>query len=199
MPLRHIANMTGFGSTKNSKNKKNRSLKNQDIQSFFVEAQKFELHGNLAKAEKAYEKIIKHGSFHSEAFLNLGALYHATGRWEKALSLYEQAIDINPNLAKAHFNLGVIYKDLGYVDHAREAILRFLELSPGNPMGLLNLMSVFDVEDLVMLKSRALMLVNQDDAIVEDLNFVEFVSSLGEDFYQELFSCLKSSVAIKDV
>ena len=47
--------------------------------------------------------------FLTEAWTNLGALYHAQGQKEKALSAYFKAKDVNPNSADVDYDLGVVY------------------------------------------------------------------------------------------
>ncbi|KZR87471.1 tetratricopeptide repeat protein [Synechococcus sp. MIT S9508] len=191
--------MTGFRVFRESENNKKSSKKREDIQLIFLEARDCELRFETAKAEKAYEKIIKSGCYHSEAFFNLGAIYYESGRLKQALNLYQKIISVKPNLAHAHLRIGTIYKDLGFVDLARNAILDFLELCPESPRALLSIMSVHKIEDLKMLKLNAVTLLRRNPSIVENLDFIEFVSTLGEDFYHECFSGLELSVAFKDV
>ena len=178
--------MAGFGPSKQSRTKKSGRKSRIDADALFQEALDHEQHGDWPRAEEVYLKIIKKGGLHSSVFLNLGDLYQRSGRLRQAISLYEQAVSINPGLPHAHMKLGALLKEIGDLDQARKAIMHTLLLKPDNPRALLNVMSVYAEEDLCGLKSHALDLVQNNADVVNDLDFVEFLSSLGESFCQDV-------------
>ena len=181
--------MAGFGPSKTSRTKKSGRKSHIDVDTLFQEALDHQQRGDWQKAEEVYLKIIKKGGLHSSVFLNLGDLYQRSGRLREAISLYEQAVSINPDLPHAHMKLGALLKELGDLDRARKEIMHALSLEPHNPRTLLNVMSVYEEEDLCGLKSHALDLVQNNRQVVNDLDFVEFLSSFGERFSQDVLGC----------
>jgi len=182
--------MTGFGPSKNPEAKKS-ALKKQvrmDVDLLFQEALRHQHNGNLLSAETAYEKIIKSGHLHSAVFLNLADICQETGRLRKAISHCKQAVSLSPDLFDARMKLGALYKDIGDLDQSRSEIMRALSLDPNSPHALLNIMSVYGLDDIPGLKSHALNLLARNSDVIYDLNFVEFVSSLGATFCEDVFS-----------
>lgn len=190
--------MVGFGSSKNLQVKKASRKKHVDVDSLFQEALSHQKSGNLRNAEEIYKKIIRSGRLHSQSFLNLGDICQRTGRLRQAISLYEQAVFVNPKLFDARMKLGAIYKDIGDLDQAREEIMHALSCSPHSPRGLMNFMSVYKAEDFEQLKLSALNSVRQNNEIVNDLDFVEFVSSFGVKFCQDVLQSCDNSVASRE-
>ena len=174
--------MAGFGPSKQLRPRKTGRKNQIDVDSLFQEALDHQKCGDLHKAEKAYLKIIKKGYLHFSAFLNLGDLYQQSGRLRQAISAYEQAVMVYPDLPDARMKLGSLFKELGCLDQSRKEIMHALSLKPDYPVALLNIMSVFEEKDLPKLKSQALVLVENNSDVINDLDFVEFLSSLGQDF-----------------
>ena len=87
------------------------------------------------EAEREYLEAIRldplsrHTFFH---YLNLGALYDATGKEDKAISTYEEAIAINPNLPLAYRFTGNIYLRRGKYQEAIKFYKKAAELTPEN-------------------------------------------------------------------
>jgi len=73
-----------------------------------------------------------------------------------------------------------------------------LSLDANSPHALLNVMSVYRVEDIAGMKSHALSLVARNSDVINDLNFVEFVSSLGADFCEDVLQGSDNSVASRE-
>ena len=179
--------MAGFGPSKQVRPKKSGRKIHFDVDTLFQEALDHLKCGELHKAEKIYLKIIKKGCLHVSVFLNLGDLYQKSGRLMEAISVYEQAVSVDPELPDAYMKLGSLFKELGDLDQARKEIMHALFLRPDNPRALLNMMSVFEENDLPGLKSQALGLIESNGDIINDLDFVEFLSSLGQEFCQCIF------------
>jgi len=169
-----------------------------DVDLLFQEALRHQHNGHLLNAETAYKKIIKSGHLHSAAFLNLADICQETGRLRQAIGLYKKAISINPGLFDARMKLGALYKDIGDLDQSRNEIMSALSLDPNSPHALLNIMSVYGLDDIPGLKSHALSLVARNSDVIDDLNFVEFVSSLGAVFCEDVFQGSENSVASRE-
>ena len=192
--------MTGFGPPKNREVKKP-ALKKQasiDVDLLFQQALKHQHNGHLFNAEKAYEKIIKSGHLNSAVFLNLADICRETGRLRQAISLCRQAVSLSPELFDARMKLGALYRDIGDIDQSRHEIIRALSLDPNSTQALLNIMSVYTLEDVAGLKSHALSLASRSSDVIDDLNFVEFVSSLGAEFCKDILQGSDDSVAFRE-
>ena len=192
--------MTGFGPSKNPEAKKS-ALKKQvriDVDLLFQEALRHQYNGHLLSAETAYEKIIETGHLNSTVFLNLADICQDTGRLRQAISLCKQALSLSPELFDARMKLGSLYRDIGDLDQSRNEIMRALSLDPNSPHALLNVMSVYRVDDVPGLKSHALNLVARNIDVINNLNFVEFVSSLGAGFCEDVLQGSDDSVASRE-
>jgi len=192
--------MTGFGPSKNPEAKKP-ALKKQvriDVDLLFQEAVRNQHNGHLLSAETAYEKIIESGHLNSTVFLNLADICQDTGRLRQAISLCKQALSLSPELFDARMKLGSLYRDIGDLDQSRNETMRAISLNPDSPHALLNVMSVYGLDDISWLKSHALSLVARNSDVINDLNFVEFVSSLGADFCKDVLQGLDNSVASRE-
>ena len=192
--------MTGFGPSKNPEAQKS-AFKKQvriDVDLLFKEALRHQHNGHLLSAEAAYEKIIKSGHLHSAVFLNLADICQETGRLRKAISHCKQALSLSPDLFDAHMKLGALYKDIGDLDQSRNEIMRALSLDANSPHALLNVMSVCRLDDIPGLKSHALSLVARNSDVINDLNFIEFVSSLGASFCEDVLQGSDNSVTSRE-
>ncbi len=192
--------MTGFGPSKNPEAKKS-ALKKQvriDVDLLFQEALRYQHNGHLLSAETAYEKIVKSGQLRSAVFLNLADICQETGRLSKAISYCKQAVSLSPDLFDARMKIGSLYKEIGDLDQSRTEIMRAISLDPNSPHALLNVMSVYRSDDIPGLKSHALSLVARNGDVINDLNFVEFVSSLGAGFCEDVLQGSDDSVASRE-
>tara|TARA_B100001063_G_scaffold180766_1_gene169872 strand:+ start:183 stop:764 length:582 start_codon:yes stop_codon:yes gene_type:complete len=192
--------MTGFGPSKNPEAQKSAFKKQvrRDVDLLFQEALRHQHNGHLLSAEAAYEKIIKSGHLHFAVFLNLADICQETGRLRKAISHSKQAVSLSPDLFDARMKLGSLYKDIGDLDQSRNEIMRALSLDANSPHALLNVMSVYRVDDIAGLKSHALSLVARNSDVINDFNFVEFVSSLGASFCEDVLQGSDNSVASRE-
>jgi protein O-mannosyl-transferase len=81
--------------------------------------------GRAEEAEKHYLRILQDVE-DAEILVNLGVLYHRSGRMEKAVRTLRRAVEARPRMAAAHFNLGTLYSDLSEFSSAekflREAV-----------------------------------------------------------------------------
>ena len=87
------------------------------------------------EAEREYLEAIHLDPFSRHTFyhyLNLGALYDATGKEDEALSTYEKAIAINPSLPLAYRFTGNIYYRRGKYQEAIKFYKKATEITPTN-------------------------------------------------------------------
>jgi tetratricopeptide (TPR) repeat protein len=89
-----------------------------------------ELHrkGALARAEKAYRKILAAHPRHAGALHLLGVLLAQRKSYESALALIERAIAIEPGNADAHNNRANVLRDLGRLEAALAGYGRAIRL-----------------------------------------------------------------------
>lgn len=78
---------------------------------------------------RALERFPENGLLHN----NLGVVYRAGGDLDRAAEEFRAAIRVRPMFALPYFNLGLILYDRGARHEALAALVRFLELAPGQP------------------------------------------------------------------
>lgn len=62
------------------------------------------------QAEALLEKAARINPKLGEAFLQLGVLHFAQGKYEQAIRDYQKAAEVSPQLSEAHYRLGLAYK-----------------------------------------------------------------------------------------
>jgi tetratricopeptide (TPR) repeat protein len=67
-----------------------------------------------------------------EALNNLGILYVVTQRRDQAVASFEECIRVAPDFGQAYLNLARVYAQEGARDKARDLLLEFLKLHPGD-------------------------------------------------------------------
>jgi predicted TPR repeat methyltransferase len=86
--------------------------------------------GNLDKAKRLYERVLKADPANVTALHFLGVLHHQRGQSERGIARIEQAIRLAPEYADAHNNLGNVLKETGRLEPAFRAYRRVVELMP---------------------------------------------------------------------
>ena len=71
--------------------------------------------------------------------MNLGAAFHAVGRFPEAIAAFERGVQLNPNDAAAHHSLGLAHEKLYDYDRARAYYRRAVELDPKHAPSYYNL------------------------------------------------------------
>ncbi len=94
-------------------------------------AQELKTSGAIREATEAYRKVVSEAPRNSDALLNLGILYNATGRFNDAADVLAQLVTIEPGNANAHCYLGEAFANRGERERAQEALKRALALDPG--------------------------------------------------------------------
>ena len=96
----------------------------------FNQAVGFHQKGNLAEAERLYEKIVAADPLSFEPRHLLGVLRHQQGRTAEALEFIEAALKINPNAAEALSSYGLVLSALGRFGEALSSYDKALALNP---------------------------------------------------------------------
>lgn len=94
--------------------------------------------GNVSKAKKLYEKVIKTHK-HPFAFNNLATIYRAEGNIDKAKRLYKKAITLDPQYIEPINNLGNIYLEYDQYDKAITQLKRACAINPHYTNAIYNL------------------------------------------------------------
>jgi Flp pilus assembly protein TadD len=74
--------------------------------------------GQLAEAERIYQRILHQDPNNADALHLLGVMAHQVGRHEVAVESIGRAIAIQPREAAYHNNLGEAHRTLGRLDEA---------------------------------------------------------------------------------
>ena len=90
-------------------------------------------------------------------------------------------------------NLGDIYKELGNLEQALASTLKSLELKADNPNALSKLCNISSKKDLSGLKSIARRAVDKNKKLLNDLNYIEAISSLGKELTKSIISTAVST------
>jgi tetratricopeptide (TPR) repeat protein len=86
---------------------------------------------SVESAEAAYRHALAVEPGHPDAHLNLGRLFHESGRLDEAEEHYRAATAADPGSARARYNLGVVLEDLGRNAEAMSAYREALRLDEG--------------------------------------------------------------------
>ena len=150
--------------------------------------------GNLDQALASTLKSLELKPDNPTAHMNLGGIYKDLGNLEQALDSTLKSLALNPDNPDALINLGGIYMGLGNLDQAVASTLKSLELKPDNPVALTNLFNSYGEGDLPVLKSTARRALEHNQEILNDLTYIEALSSLGKDFAKTLFPLQHQSI-----
>ena len=97
-----------------------------------------------------------------------------------------RSLELSPDNPAALINLSSIYKKLGNLDAAIDSSHKALNLKPDSIDALGNLIAWQKPDDSLFLRRLATRSCNETSSNLFDLDFVEAVSSLGEDFLRDL-------------
>lgn len=78
----------------------------------------FYMMNDFENARKHFEKAIELNPTNADSYIDIGAVYFATGYLGKAVEVNQKALSLNPLSAQAYSNLGVAYNNLGREDEA---------------------------------------------------------------------------------
>ena len=134
----------------NISNKKVIMNNNSSKEEIINQAIKFHLQGNIPKAKKYYEELIRKGFKDIRVFSNYGLILEGLGQLEEAANLFRKSIELKPNHEIAYSNLGNVLKDLGKLKEAEFSCNKAIELNPNFANAYSNLGNV--LRDLGKLK-----------------------------------------------
>ena len=154
------------------------------------------LYKDLGKLDQALTSILKSLEIKPDnhiALVSLGDIYKDLGKLDQALAYMLKSLEIMPKNHVALAKIGCIYNNLGKLDHANASFLKSLELKPDNHFALSQLLTTYESVNLNSLKAIALKIINQNKSRLNELGFIEAISSLGEEFTMEALEADKSS------
>jgi len=84
----------------------------------------------LADSISAFQTAIRLNPRYSDAYHDLGYVFHMNGQPMEAIASYHKAIEINRNMFDAYNNLGRVRQELGDIDEALVSYRKSLEIKP---------------------------------------------------------------------
>ncbi len=102
----------------------------QSKEQIINQAFKFHSQGNILKAAKYYQDLIKQGLKDHWVFYNYGVILKNSGKLQEAEIAYRKAIELKTDFAEAYNNLGNTLKGLGKLKEAEIAYCKAIELQP---------------------------------------------------------------------
>jgi predicted TPR repeat methyltransferase len=90
----------------------------------------FQQRGQLAEAEKIYERVLEVAPDHPDIVHFYGVLLHQLGRSDEAIATIRRSLELEPDRAECYNNLGIILRAKERYDEAAEAYARAVELDP---------------------------------------------------------------------
>lgn len=139
--------------------------------------------GQLSKAEKTYQEIIKLEPDEANHHFALGVLYEKAKKFRRSEKSLEKAISLDPKNADALNHLGYSLSERGKkLDYAEELVLKALKLDPKNGYFLDSLGWIYykkgDMKKALINMQKASDLVPEDPVILEHLAIVQKESGL---------------------
>ena len=91
--------------------------------------------GRYQEAQRLYEEVIAAGDPQhiTDAWNNLGTLFHQTQTYDQAITAFRQALDRDPQWDTAWCNLGLALKELGDLPEAERCLTQALTINADNP------------------------------------------------------------------
>ena len=86
--------------------------------------------GQLARAQKAYRKILALKPDDAEAHFNLGNACQDQHSLDDAAACFRRTIALQPGHAAAHYNLAIVLQDMGHLQVAAARFLQVIALQP---------------------------------------------------------------------
>ena len=115
-----------------------RAGKNNTITETLQKAMHLHQAGQLDKAERLYNAVLKKNPRNGDALNLKGAIAHTQGRFDEALTLFDRAVVALPAFADAHFNRANSLKALERNDDALAAYDKAIALDPTHAGARLN-------------------------------------------------------------
>jgi len=103
--------------------------------------------GDLAEAERGYQRVLKLDAHHADALHLLGVLANQRGEPTRAVELIRRAIESNGKVAAYHNNMGNAQKALGAFAEAEASYSEALRLDQNNQSAAVNLARLFEAQN----------------------------------------------------
>ena len=86
--------------------------------------------GNVVRAERTYEEILRIQPGNVNALHFLGVAYYRNKKYKPAIMCMKRVLQLRPDYADAHNNLGIILKDIGQLHEAMSCFRKAVALKP---------------------------------------------------------------------
>ena len=149
-----------------------------------------------ALAEGAFLKATELEPTRIDAYVRLGDLYGASGRFDEALTKVNEALKVNPRALPAQMLLGMIYERKGEIAKAQEAYEKVLALNPRFAPAANNLAWLYsehggDKDKALQLAQTAKEVAPDDPNVSDTLGWILYKRGV----YQRAVGLLKESVS----
>ena len=145
-----------------------------DASSLLNQAMVLHRAGRFAKAQKAYQEILKAWPDHFDSLHLLGVVYHQLGHHAEAIRQIDLALAVNGNVAAAHCNRAAALLPLKRFGEALESLDRSIALEPNYAEALNNRGNA-----LQALKRLEEALASYDKALVLKPDYIEALLNRG--------------------
>jgi tetratricopeptide (TPR) repeat protein len=147
-------------------------------------------------AESAFLKATELEPTLTDAYVRLGNLYGASGRYDEALTKVNEALKVNSRTLRAQMLQGIVYERKGDIGKAQEAYERVLTLSPRFAPAANNLAWLYsehggDQEKALQLARTAKEAAPEDPNVSDTLGWILYKRGV----YQQAHGFLKESAS----
>ena len=139
---------------------------------------KYHQDGDLTKAQKLYNKIIKQDNQNADVWHLLGLIDYQKNKISESIEKIKRAISIYPYSAIFYSNIGLGYLSCGLVQKGYESFKKAIELNPNYPEAFNNLGNALSAKGLVSESIK-----QYKKAIELNPNYPEALYNLGNAFY----------------
>ncbi len=109
----------------------------------FLRALNFQQSGDLAQAEKYYQRVLEAEPGHVDTLVNYGVLLHQQQRSEESIQLFDRALMVAPQRHDALINRGIALRSLSRYAQAIELFKAFVMANPLKEEGYIQLATTF--------------------------------------------------------
>ncbi len=101
-----------------------------DVEQRFQQGLAFHQKGQLDKAERCYEQVLRREPGHVDALYLSSVIALQTRRFERAVTLSSAAVRLNPRAAPAYVNRGIALEELGRLEEALTSYEQAIQAKP---------------------------------------------------------------------
>lgn len=168
-------------------------------QAFFELGVEYNVHGDLEKSIKAFERAAELNPNYVPLWVNKGYVNCELGRYEAALEDLKKALSLDPKSFEAYGNMGVVFLRIKQFEQSVSALAKSVELNPNFVNGFANMARAFahmgKLPEASLCFERALLLAPGNEALS-----VEYATLLvGTKLYKKAEAILSGDSADTEV